>query len=130
MAKSNLDDFFEYASVPGVGEAAGWTHHETKKDSEMILGMFINKHVFFINLYANLRAKNYRIPNINEQETKMIAGRIVQAIANTTTMITGFACMQLITLLNSENILLLKNCYLDTSINNYQINNPSDVTNG
>ena len=43
MAKSNLDDFFEYASVPGVGEAAGWTHHETKKDSEMILGMFIRE---------------------------------------------------------------------------------------
>ena len=57
----------------------------------------------------------------------MIAGRIVPAIASTTAMITGFACMQLITLLNSENILLLKNCYLDTSINNYQIDNPSDV---
>ena len=86
-----------------------------------------NKHVFFINLCANLRAKNYRIPNIDEQETKMIPGRIVPAIASTTAMITGFACMQLLTLLTTDNIFLLKNCYLDTSINNYQINFPSDV---
>ena len=25
---SDLDDFFEYASVPKVGEAAGWPHHK------------------------------------------------------------------------------------------------------
>ena len=42
-----------------------------------------NKHVFFINLCSNLRAKNYRIPESDEQKTKMIAGRIVPAIANT-----------------------------------------------
>ena len=26
----DLDDFFEYASVPGTGEAAGWPHQEIK----------------------------------------------------------------------------------------------------
>ena len=86
-----------------------------------------NKHVFFINLCANLRAKNYRIPNITEQQTKMIAGKIVPAIATTTAMITGFACLQLLTLLNTDEIPFLKNSYLDTSINYYQINNPSEV---
>ena len=86
-----------------------------------------NKQVFFINLCANLRAKNYRIPNTNEQQTKMIAGRIVPAISNTTAMITGFACLQLLTLLNSDDISLIKNCYFDTSFNLYQFNNPSDV---
>ena len=34
---SDLDDFFEYASVPGVGEAAGWPHHKTKEESKNIL---------------------------------------------------------------------------------------------
>ena len=86
-----------------------------------------NKHVFFINLCANLRAKNYRIPLSNEQKTKMIAGKIVPAIANTNAMITGFACMQLISLLNSNDISLIKNCYFDTAFNLYQFNNPSDV---
>ena len=26
--QSDLEDFFEYASVDGVGEMAGWQHHE------------------------------------------------------------------------------------------------------
>ena len=86
-----------------------------------------NKHVFFINLCSNLRAKNYRIEKINEQQTKMIAGRIVPAIASTTAMITGFACLQLLTLLNSDDISLVKNCFFNTAFNIYQINNPSDV---
>ena len=86
-----------------------------------------NKHVFFINLCANLRAKSYRIENSNEQHTKMIAGRIVPAIATTTAMITGFACIQLLTLVHSKDISLVKNCYFNTCFNIYNINNPSDV---
>ncbi len=31
MAEEDVDDFFEYASVDGVGEMAGWKHHETLK---------------------------------------------------------------------------------------------------
>lgn len=40
---SDLDDFFEYCSVPGVGEMAGWFHHENKDKSLEILNMFINE---------------------------------------------------------------------------------------
>lgn len=39
----DLDDFFEYASVPGVGEMAGWHHHESKDDTLKILDGFIEK---------------------------------------------------------------------------------------
>ena len=38
---SDLDDFFEYASVDGVGEMAGWEHHKNKKESLRILTHFI-----------------------------------------------------------------------------------------
>lgn len=38
---SDLDDFFEYASVDGVGEMAGWKHHQTKEETLKILNMFI-----------------------------------------------------------------------------------------
>jgi len=44
---SDLDDFFEYASVPGVGEMAGWPHHESKENSLEILNMFINERKTF-----------------------------------------------------------------------------------
>lgn len=39
--ESDLNDFFEYASVKGVGEMAGWKHHETIEESKKILDMFI-----------------------------------------------------------------------------------------
>ena len=47
--QSDLDDFFEYASVPGVGEMAGWAHHRSKEDSQAILDRFIaHKRTFAI----------------------------------------------------------------------------------
>ena len=86
-----------------------------------------NYHVYFVNLCSNLRAENYRISKSDIQKTKIIAGKIIPAISSTTAAITGFSCMQLFTLLNSDNIDLVKNCYFNTSFNLYQINNPSDV---
>lgn len=40
---SDLDDFYEYASVEGVGERAGWKHHESKEESKEILDNFISQ---------------------------------------------------------------------------------------
>ena len=34
--ESDLEDFYTYASVPGVGERAGWPHHETIETSKQI----------------------------------------------------------------------------------------------
>jgi len=34
--QSDLDDFYEYASVEGVGEMAGWPHHESKDKTQYI----------------------------------------------------------------------------------------------
>lgn len=39
----DLDDFFDYASVEGVGERAGWSHHKTKDETLTILKMFIEQ---------------------------------------------------------------------------------------
>ena len=51
---TDLDDFFEYASVEGVGEKAGWEHHKSKDKSLEILKMFIEeKKVFAIVLKEN-----------------------------------------------------------------------------
>ena len=41
--QSDLDDFYEYASVDGVGEMAGWKHHKSKDESQSILDLFINE---------------------------------------------------------------------------------------
>jgi len=47
--ESDLDDFYEYASVEGVGEMAGWKHHECVEETRLILHAFIaEKSVFAI----------------------------------------------------------------------------------
>ena len=46
---TDVDDLFEYASVPGVGEMAGWPHHPNKEESLYRVNKFINeKHTFAI----------------------------------------------------------------------------------
>ncbi len=37
---TDLSDLYEYASVPGVGEMAGWCHHKSYEESQKILDMF------------------------------------------------------------------------------------------
>lgn len=41
--QEDLQDFYEYASVEGVGEMAGWKHHESIEESQKILDMFIKE---------------------------------------------------------------------------------------
>ena len=46
---SDVNDLFEYASVPGVGEMAGWPHHPNIEESKYRVNKFINeKHTFAI----------------------------------------------------------------------------------
>lgn len=47
----DLDDFFEYASVPEVGPMAGWSPHENKEKSLEILNRFIEGKRTFAIVY-------------------------------------------------------------------------------
>ena len=40
--ESDLDDFFEYASVDGVGQMAGWLPHKSKEESLHIMNMTVS----------------------------------------------------------------------------------------
>lgn len=51
---TELMDLYEYAMVPGVGEMAGWRHHESLDESRKILEMFIRqKKTFALELKEN-----------------------------------------------------------------------------
>jgi ubiquitin-activating enzyme E1 len=54
-----------------------------------------NFHIDFIHGTANLRARNYRITECDQLKTKMIAGKIIPAIATTTAMIVGAVGIEL-----------------------------------
>ncbi len=52
--KSDLNDFYEYARVDGVGQMAGWEPHKSIEESEFILFLFMEgKHVFALELKEN-----------------------------------------------------------------------------
>ena len=49
--QSDLQDFYEYASVEGVGEMAGWSHHENIQTSQEVLNAFIKEDKTFAIVY-------------------------------------------------------------------------------
>ena len=54
--ESDLEDFYEYAKVEGVGEMAGWPHHTDIEVSKRILQEFIEKdEVYAIVLKENMK---------------------------------------------------------------------------
>ena len=66
--ETDLDDFFEYAGVDGVGEMAGWTHHKTKEESKSILDSFINEKKTFAIEYSGKVIGSLGIENYKENE--------------------------------------------------------------
>lgn len=57
-----------------------------------------NHHIDIITSATNLRAWNYRIGETNAAHCRMIAGKIIPAIATTTACITGFIGLEIMKL--------------------------------
>ena len=72
-----------------------------------------NYHINFILSFSNLRANNYNIEKTDFLNAKEIAGNIIPAIASTTATITGITCLQIYTLLQTDNLRSFRNCDLN-----------------
>ncbi len=65
--QEDLDDLFEYASVPEIGEMAGWPPHTTKGGSQWVLNMFINEKKTFALEYNGKAIGSLGIEFYNEE---------------------------------------------------------------
>ena len=66
--ESDLEDFFEYCSVDGVGQMAGWLPHENIEKSKAILDLFIKEKKTFCIEFEGKAIGSLGIETYNENE--------------------------------------------------------------
>ena len=85
-------------------------------------------HIDFINAAANLRAINYEIKPSDRQKTKMIAGKIIPAIATTTAMITGVVTTEIYKYVQGNTAIEnMRNSFINLALPLWVFSEPSEA---
>lgn len=119
-AEKEIADLIEKFQSLSVGAIAS-SHisvEEFEKDDDK------NHHMDFISAVGNLRGRCYEITEVPQFQAKLIAGRIIPAIATTTSMATGFVCMELYKLVQDKPMDSFRNTFANLALPLFAMSEP------
>ena len=83
-----------------------------------------NWHIEFMGGVSNLRARNYKIDEVDNFTVKLIAGKIIPAIATTTAMVVGAVGIEIIKFLLNKKAEVFKNVTINLALPLWVFNDP------
>lgn len=78
-----------------------------------------------MNSVSNLRARNYQIPEVTKLKVKLIAGKIIPALATTTAMICGCVSLEIIKYIQNKPLEAFKNAFINLALPFWIFTEPS-----